>query len=63
MWERETTGIYITTIDSSLWQQDSLHTGFKNKVHTNKVHKNKKMEDIKERRLKRTERSQNGRDI
>lgn len=68
MWERETTGIYITTIDSSLWQQDSLHTGFKNKVHknkvhTNKVHTNKKMEDIKERRLKRTERSQNGRDI
>lgn len=63
LWERETTGIYITTIDSSLWQQDSLHTGFKNKVHKNKVHKNEKMEDTKERRLKRTERSQNGRDI
>lgn len=63
MWERETTGIYITEIDSSLWQQDSLHTGFKNKVHKNKVHKNEKMEDTKERRLKRTERSQNGRDI
>ena len=58
LWERETTGIYITTIDSSLWQQDSLHTGFKNKVH-----KNEKMEEIKERRLTRTERSQNGRDI
>ena len=58
LWERETTGIYITTIDSSLWQQDSLHTGFKNKVH-----KNEKMEEIKERRLMRTERSQNGRDI
>ena len=68
LWERETTGIYITAIDSSLWQQDSLHAGFKNKVHknkvhTNKVHKNAKMEDTKERRLKRTERSQNGRDI
>ncbi len=63
LWERETTGIYITTIDSSLWQQDSLHAGFKNKVHKNKVHKNGKMEDTKERRLKRTERSQNGRDI
>lgn len=58
LWERETTGIYITAIDSSLWQQDSLHAGFKNKVH-----KNEKMEDTKERRLKRTERSQNGRDI
>lgn len=58
LWERETTGIYITAIDSSLWQQDSLHAGFKNKVHTNE-----KMEDTKERRLKRTERSQNGRDI
>lgn len=63
LWERETTGIYITTIDSSLWQQDSLHTGFKNKVHKNEVHKNEKMEEIKERRLTRTERSQNGRDI
>lgn len=63
LWERETTGIYITTIDSSLWQQDSLHAGFKNKVQKNKVHKNEKMEDTKERRLKRTERSQNGRDI
>lgn len=63
LWERETTGIYITAIDSSLWQQDSLHAGFKNKVHKNKVHKNEKMEDTKERRLKRTERSQNGRDI
>lgn len=63
LWERETTGIYITAIDSSLWQQDSLHAGFKNKVHKNKVHKNGKMEDTKERRLKRTERSQNGRDI
>ncbi|RIY21650.1 sialidase, partial [Bifidobacteriaceae bacterium VN002] len=29
LWERETTGIYITTINSSLWQQDSLHAGFK----------------------------------
>ncbi|MBF9315079.1 exo-alpha-sialidase [Bifidobacteriaceae bacterium NR002] len=58
LWEKETTGIYITAIDSSLWQQDSLHTGFKNKVH-----KNEKMEEIKERRLTRTERSQNGRDI
>lgn len=58
MWERETTGIYITAIDSSLWQQDSLQTGFTNKVHTNE-----KMEDTKERRLTRTERSQNGRDI
>lgn len=63
LWERETTGIYITAIDSSLWQQDSLHAGFKNKVHTNKVHTNEKMEDTKERRLTRTERSQNGRDI
>lgn len=63
LWERETTGIYITAIDSSLWQQDSLHAGFKNKVHKNKVHTNEKMEDTKERRLKRTERSQNGRDI
>lgn len=63
LWERETTGIYITEIDSSLWQQDSLQTGFKNKVHKNKVHKNEKMEDTKERRLTRTERSQNGRDI
>ncbi|MFU0516949.1 exo-alpha-sialidase, partial [Gardnerella pickettii] len=78
LWERETTGIYITAIDSSLWRQDSLQTGFKNKVHKNKVHKNKvhknkvhknkvhkneKMEDTKERRLTRTERSQNGRDI
>ena len=63
LWERETTGIYITTIDSSLWQQDSLHTGFKNKVHKNEAHKNEKMEEIKERRLTRTERSQNGRDI
>lgn len=63
LWERETTGIYITAIDSSLWRQDSLQTGFKNKVHTNKVHTNEKMEDTKERRLKRTERSQNGRDI
>lgn len=58
LWERETTGIYITAIDSSLWQQDSLQTGFTNKVHTNE-----KMEDTKERRLTRTERSQNGRDI
>lgn len=63
LWERETTGIYITAIDSSLWRQDSLQTCFKNKVHTNKVHTNEKMEDTKERRLKRTERSQNGRDI
>lgn len=63
LWERETTGIYITAIDSSLWRQDSLQTGFKNKVHKNKVHKNEKMEDTKERRLTRTERSQNGRDI
>ncbi|MFU0524230.1 sialidase family protein [Gardnerella pickettii] len=63
LWERETTGIYITAIDSSLWQQDSLQTGFKNKVQKNKVQKNEKMEDTKERRLKRTERSQNGRDI
>lgn len=63
LWERETTGIYITAIDSSLWQQDSLHAGFKNKVHKNKVHTNEKMEDTKERRLTRTERSQNGRDI
>ena len=58
LWEKETTGIYITAIDSSLCRQDSLQTGFKNKVH-----KNEKMEEIKERRLTRTERSQNGRDI
>ena len=58
LWEKETTGIYITAIDSSLCRQDSLQTGFKNKVH-----KNEKMEEIKERRLMRTERSQNGRDI
>ncbi|KLR95801.1 sialidase [Neisseria gonorrhoeae SK708] len=58
LWEKETTGIYITAIDSSLCRQDSLQTGFKNKVH-----KNEKMEEIKERRLTQTERSQNGRDI
>ena len=63
LWERETTGIYITAIDSSLWRQDSLQTGFKNKVQKNKIHTNEKMEDTKERRLTRTERSQNGRDI
>lgn len=42
LWERETTGIYITAIDSSLWQQDSLQTGFKNKVQKNKVQKKRK---------------------
>ena len=66
LWEKETTGIYITAIDSSLWRQDSLQTGFKNTIDKNTVHKNKRTKDskdLKEGRLTRTERGQNGRDI
>ncbi|MES5088566.1 sialidase family protein [Gardnerella sp. Marseille-Q9181] len=73
LWERETTGIYITAIDSNLWKQDNLQIGFKSNAKSlnntdldcikNKINTSEKMKDLEEGSLTRTERSQHGRDI
>ena len=73
LWERETTGIYITAIDSNLWKQDNLQIDFKSNAKSlnntdldcikNKINTSEKMKDLEEGSLTRTERSQHGRDI
>lgn len=73
LWERETTGIYITAIDSNLWKQDNLQIDFKSNAKNlnntdldcikNKINTSEKMKDLEEGSLTRTERSQHGRDI
>ena len=73
LWERETTGIYITAIDSNLWKQDNLQIDFKSNAKSlnntdldcikNKINTSEKMKDLEEGSLTRTERSQHGKDI
>lgn len=73
LWERETTGIYITAIDSNLWKQDNLQIDFKSNAKNlnntdldcikNKINTSEKMKDLEEGSLTRTERRQHGRDI